>query len=152
MVSKLQEVWSGLVIPDPGSWLFIHPGSRSQKGTGSGSATLQVNNKKITWKDSYVITCSIVRDHLSPGAARDSPRSWSCWNNICIKMSPRWCSIIVMITTPELVFVDLLRNPGIDSQSGGPVRQPSVRPRRLAESVLRNRFLGSINVGTQKKD
>ncbi len=51
----------------------------------------------------------------------------------------------------EPVFVDLVRGPGIDSQHGGPVRQPylSYRPARLhmlAESVHRNRFLGSINV------
>jgi hypothetical protein len=53
--------------------------------------------------------------------------------------------------TSEPVFVDLLRSPEIDSQHGGPVRQPylSYRPAklyRLAESVHRNRFLGSINV------
>ncbi len=29
IVSKLQEIWSGLFIPDP------YPGSRGQKGTGS---------------------------------------------------------------------------------------------------------------------
>jgi hypothetical protein len=43
----------------------------------------------------------------------------------------------------ELVFVDLLRSPEIDSQPGGPVRQSylSYRPaklHRLAESVLRS--------------
>jgi hypothetical protein len=43
-----------------------------------------------------------------------------------------------------------LRSPGIDSQPGGPVRQPysSYWPaelHRLAESISRNRFLGSIN-------
>jgi hypothetical protein len=52
---------------------------------------------------------------------------------------------------PELVFVDLLRSPGINSQQGGPVRQLYLsfwpaRLHRLAESVLRNRFPGSINV------
>ncbi len=52
---------------------------------------------------------------------------------------------------PEPVFVDLLWSPGIDSQPGGPARQLylSYRPsrlHRLAESVPRNRFLGSINV------
>jgi hypothetical protein len=41
---------------------------------------------------------------------------------------------------PEPVFVDLLRSPGIDSQPGGPVRQPylTYRPARLyrlAESI-----------------
>jgi hypothetical protein len=52
---------------------------------------------------------------------------------------------------PEPVSVDLLQSPGIDSQPGGPVRQPylAYRPARLhrmAESIPRNRFLGSINV------
>jgi hypothetical protein len=46
------------------------------------------------------------------------------------------------------VFVDLLRSPGIDSRHGGPVRQPylsylSARLHRLAESLHRNRFLGT---------
>jgi hypothetical protein len=46
----------------------------------------------------------------------------------------------------EPVFVDLLRRPWIDSQAGGPVRQPyfSYRPARLIG--CRYRFLGSINV------
>ncbi len=39
MVSKLQKIWSGLFIPDPGSecWLspIPDPGSRGQKGTRS---------------------------------------------------------------------------------------------------------------------
>ncbi len=48
---------------------------------------------------------------------------------------------------PEPAFLNLLRNPRIDSQSR-PVRQPylSYRParlHRLAESILRNRFSGS---------
>jgi hypothetical protein len=51
----------------------------------------------------------------------------------------------------EPVFVNLLRSPGVDSQPGGPERQPyfsylSARLHRLAESISRNRFLGSINV------
>jgi hypothetical protein len=51
---------------------------------------------------------------------------------------------------PEPVFVNLLRTIGIDSQPGGPVRRLylSYRPARLhglAESLPRNRFLGSIN-------
>jgi hypothetical protein len=50
----------------------------------------------------------------------------------------------------EPVFVDHLRSPGIDSHPGGPVRQPYfsyrlAEPHRLAESISRNRFLGSIN-------
>jgi hypothetical protein len=56
-----------------------------------------------------------------------------------------------MCPQAELVFVDLLRSPGIDSQPGGTVRQPylSYRPdrlHRLAKSIPRNRSLGSINV------
>ena len=52
--------------------------------------------------------------------------------------------------TPEPVFVNLLRSSGIDSQSGGPVRQPyfSYRPamlQRQLESNPRNRFLVSLN-------
>jgi hypothetical protein len=55
------------------------------------------------------------------------------------------------ISCSEPVFVNLLRNPGIVSQPGVTVRQPylSYRParlHRLAESISRNRFLGSINV------
>ncbi len=55
------------------------------------------------------------------------------------------------LSSTEPVFVDLLWRPGIDSQPGGPVRQPyfSYRParlHRLAKSVPRNRVLGSINV------
>ncbi len=47
------------------------------------------------------------------------------------------------------VFVNLWRNPGIDSLLGGPLRPPylSYRPARLAESIPLNRFLGgSVNV------
>ncbi len=56
-----------------------------------------------------------------------------------------------LVYRPAPVFVDLLRSPGIDFQPGGPVRQPylSYRPtrlHRLAESISRNLFLGSINV------
>jgi hypothetical protein len=58
---------------DPGS--IPDPGVKKAPDPGFGSATLLVNNKKITRKDSYVITCPIVRDHMSPGAGRDSPRS-----------------------------------------------------------------------------
>jgi hypothetical protein len=58
---------------------------------------------------------------------------------------------VTVAKKPELVFVDLLRSPRIDSQPGGSVRQPylSYRPdrlHRLAKSIHRNRFLGSINV------
>ncbi len=52
---------------------------------------------------------------------------------------------------PEPVFVDPLRSPEIDSQPGGPVRQTFLlyrpaRQHRLAASIPRNQFLGSINV------
>jgi hypothetical protein len=51
----------------------------------------------------------------------------------------------------EPVFADLLWGPGIDFQPGGPVRQPyvsyrHVRQHRLAKSIPRKRFLGSLNV------
>jgi hypothetical protein len=51
----------------------------------------------------------------------------------------------------EPVFVNLLRSPAIDSQPGGPVRQPyltyrNARLQSLAKSIPRNRFLGSLNV------
>jgi hypothetical protein len=51
----------------------------------------------------------------------------------------------------EPVFVDLLRSPGIDSQPGGPVRQPYLLywPAKLhgpAKSISRNRFPGSLKV------
>ncbi len=50
----------------------------------------------------------------------------------------------------EPIFVNLLRSTEIESQPGGPVRQPylsfePVRP-QATESIPRNRFLGSINV------
>jgi hypothetical protein len=59
--------------------------------------------------------------------------------------------VCITLNESEPVFVDLSRRPGIDSQPGGPVRQPyfSYRParlHRLAKSIPRNRFLGSINV------
>jgi hypothetical protein len=42
MVSEHSEIWSGLLIPDPDpgswSWLYTHPGSRAQKGTGRNTA------------------------------------------------------------------------------------------------------------------
>jgi hypothetical protein len=52
---------------------------------------------------------------------------------------------------PEPVFANLLGSPEIDSQFGGQVRQPYLtyepaRLHRLAESVLWNSFLGSLNV------
>jgi hypothetical protein len=52
---------------------------------------------------------------------------------------------------PEPGFVNLLWSPGIDSQPGGPVHQPYLtdRPARLhklAESIPRKQFLGSLNV------
>ncbi len=55
------------------------------------------------------------------------------------------------IQRPKPVFVNLLRSPEIDSRPGGPVQQPYLTYRRaglhrLAESLPRNRFLGSINV------
>ncbi len=64
------------------------------------------------------------------------------------KSSPRKVKSNLSHFIPEPVFVDLLRSPGIDSQHGGPVPTTLfvVPARQLAESVHRNRFLGSINV------
>jgi hypothetical protein len=42
----------------------------------------------------------------------------------------------------EPVFVDLLRRPGIDSQPGGPVRNPICRTGPPGYIGWRNRFLG----------
>jgi hypothetical protein len=42
----------------------------------------------------------------------------------------------------EPVFVDLLRGPGIDSQPGGPVRNPICRTGPPGYTGWRNRFLG----------
>jgi hypothetical protein len=42
----------------------------------------------------------------------------------------------------EPVFVDLLRGPGIDSQPGGPVRNPICRTGPPGYIGCRNRFLG----------
>jgi hypothetical protein len=61
----------------------------------------------------------------------------------------------------EPVFVDLLRSPGIDSQPGGPVRQPYLlywpaEPHGLAESIpgllksLRIRALETFGNGTSE--
>ncbi len=56
-----------------------------------------------------------------------------------------------ILLSAEPAFADQLRRPGIDFQPGWPVRQPyfsSVRSglHRLAKSIPRNRFTGSINV------
>ncbi len=67
----------------------------------------------------------------------------------------------LLLTNTELVFVNLLRSPKIDSQPGGPVRQPYLSYRcdnplcrtgptvyivRRNQSIPWNRFPGSINV------
>jgi hypothetical protein len=59
--------------------------------------------------------------------------------------------VVVPSRQPEPVFVNLLRSPGIDSQPGGPVLQPYLsnwptRLQRLAESILHNQVLDSLNV------
>jgi len=57
---------------------------------------------------------------------------------------------IVAVSQPEPVFVNLLRSPGIDSQPGGPVRQPSLsyRPARLHRLGHRGVFLCLCISGT----
>ncbi len=54
IVSKLSEIWSGIVHPGsgswffthPGSWFFTHPGSRGQKGTGSRIRNTDISTGK----------------------------------------------------------------------------------------------------------
>ncbi len=88
--------------------------------------------------------------------SRQYSRTFPDW--ITFEKPPCWCRLCSSCfsrqqTQPaEPAFVNLFRSPGIDSQSGGPLRQPylSYRPaiyglHRLAESVPRNRFLGSIS-------
>jgi hypothetical protein len=69
------------------------------------------------------------------------------------KITERWKIPFVQWPTDETEreFVNLLRSPGIDTQPGGPVRQPylTYRPAglyRLAESILCNRILSSLSV------
>jgi hypothetical protein len=50
--------------------------------------------------------------------------------------------ICKLLRRPEPVFVDLLRGPGIDSQPGGPVRNPICRTGPPCYIGWRNRFLG----------
>ncbi len=51
-------------------------------------------------------------------------------------------SILPFDVKAELVFVDLLRRPGIDSQPGGPVRNPVCRTGPPCYIGWRNRFFG----------
>ncbi len=53
-------------------------------------------------------------------------------------------------TCSEPEFVNILRSPGIDSQPGGPVRQPYLANRRPGYIGWRNRFLG-IDPGVLKR-
>ncbi len=71
---------SGMFIPtflhpESGSWLFTHPRSRGQKGTGSGSATLNPSYSKLLFQKSRVqkglgvnIKCSRItgENHCNP--------------------------------------------------------------------------------------
>jgi hypothetical protein len=52
------------------------------------------------------------------------------------------CDWFFKIPSVLPVFVDLLRIPGIDSQPGGPVRQPYCRAGPPGYIGRRNRFLG----------
>jgi hypothetical protein len=54
------------------------------------------------------------------------------------------------LSHPEPIFVNLLRSPGIDSQSGGPVRNPTCRTGPPGNIGHRIRFLG-IDSCTVKK-
>ncbi len=71
-----------------------------------------------------------------------------------IAYSVAWHHVKIMflgLSSAEPVFVNFLRGPGIDSQSGEPVRQPYLtylpaRLHRLAEFIPWNRFPGFFNV------
>ncbi len=52
----------------------------------------------------------------------------------------------MILVRSEPVFVNLLRSSGIDSQPGGPVRQPYLSYRPAIYLGWRNRFLVSLNV------
>ncbi len=51
-------------------------------------------------------------------------------------------NVFQKLSRTEPVFVDLLRGPGIDSQPGGPVRNPICRTGPPGYIGWRNRFLG----------
>ena len=99
-------------------------------------------------RNAFVSMCSLLLFCLHDlfGLFQSNSRRWvmiSSYNQAIMHMHFKIAS--------EPVFVNLIRSPGIDSQPTGPVRQPylSYRPaglQRLAESIPRNRFLGSINV------
>ncbi len=83
------------------------------------------------------------------------PESRQKWSSLTCRVSAPlapWKQTIMMdlrTACAEPVFVNLLRSPGIDLQPGGPVQQPylPLRParlHRLAESISRIRFLGSL--------
>jgi hypothetical protein len=62
-----------------------------------------------------------------------------------------WVGIGLLYLPPRARFFKPFKEPGIDSQPGGPVWQPYLlyrltRLNRLAESIRGNQFLGSLNV------
>ncbi len=59
---------------------------------------------------------------------------------LCFLLDPAVRENVGVLTEP--VFVDLLRRPGIDSQPGGPVRNPICRTGPPGYIGWRNRFLG----------
>jgi hypothetical protein len=67
--------------------------------------------------------------------------SLQCWP-LTNKSCPSW---LLSVHSSEPVFVDHLRSPGIDSRTGGPVRQPYFSYRPAEPHRRRNRFLCSIN-------
>jgi hypothetical protein len=95
---------------------------------------------------------------VSPVELTDGGEGWA-WSQIIRSLA--WpsrnhsivsdCNVQYIFHIPEPVFAGHLGRPGIDFQPGGPVRQPyfsyrPVRLHKLAKSIPRNRFLGSINV------
>jgi hypothetical protein len=70
---------------------------------------------------------------------------------LCITKQYIWLNEESFLSNTEPIFANLCSSPGIDSQPGGPLRQPYLlyrpaRLHRLAESIPRNWFLGSLNV------
>ncbi len=115
----------------------------------------------ICFEFSVLVLCSV----LCSAAAHTPWQNWQVLNLRTLPTGSGWTKAarlwlnVFWVTIPgnlcsewtsEPVFVAPLYRPEIDSQPGGPVRQPCMlyrptRQHRLAASIPRNRFLGSIN-------
>jgi hypothetical protein len=109
-----------------------HPPQTRAKNDGSGSKSFEEPKKLFQGIDSASL-CSLF--------CRSSPHR--LFKNSCTEpgyVNLRSTGIDYQYYTTELVFVDPLRRPEIDSQLGGPVRQPYIlyrpaRQHRLAASI-----------------